>query len=439
MARRVLAALLLVAVLVIAGLIVWSWHSEIAAIEPPAPSSFDTAAVARGAALAAAGNCLDCHTAPGGAPLAGGRAVATPFGTIYATNITPHPESGIGRWPEPAFRRALREGVDRQGRHLYPAFPYDHFTKLTDPDIGALYAYLMSVDPVAAATPPSRLPFPLDQRMLVAGWKLLFLERGTYRPDAAQSAEWNRGAYLAEGLAHCGACHTPRNALGAERRGARYGGGFSEGWYGPALNASQPAPVPWTAERLFNYLRTGFDPEHGAAAGPMAPVVRNLAPLPDSDIRAIAAYVTSTAAGAPVQRRPEAALEFARQQSYKPLDLAADGTAAGADGIGRTLFAGACASCHYSGGNVSFSRPVDLALSTAVNAPVPNNLIQVILHGVRPPTHESDPLMPPFGGALTDPQIAAVVNFVRGHFSRQPAWADVEGEIRKIRQSRSRP
>lgn len=433
MARRILFGLFTLAVAIVGSLLAWAWRPEIAATAAPS-ASFDTALIEKGAELTAAGNCLDCHTTPGGVSFAGGRGLPTPFGTIYSTNITPHPEGGIGRWSEIAFRRAMRAGIGRDGRHLYPAFPYDHFTKLTDDHIRAIYAYPMTREPVAAAVPPNALPFPLNHRLVLAAWKLMFLQRGVYKPDATQSAEWNRGAYLAEGLAHCGACHTPRNVFGAETRGDRYGGGFTEGWHGPALNAAAPAPVPWTSARLFNYLRTGFDPEHGAAAGPMAPVVRNLAPLPDSDIRAIATYFasyTGSAAAAPA----EPVLQFAREQSYKALDLARNGAVG--DDLGRTIFAGACAACHHSAENAPFARPVDLALSTAVSAPVPHNLIQVILRGVRPPAHESDPLMPPFDGALTDQQIVAVVKFMRGQFSRQPDWPDVERVLHDIRQGKS--
>src|SRR5205823_9550370 len=172
-----------------------------------------------------------------------------------------------------------------------PTFPYDHFTNVTDEDDRALYAYLMTRQPVHAFARENQLSFPLDQRFVIAGWKLLFLRPGTYQPDTARSEEWNRGAYLAEGLAHCGACHTPRNALGAEKSGDPYGGGEAEQWLAPAMNEASPAPLPWTADELFNYLRNGSDPRHGIAAGPMIDVVKNLAKVPESDVRAIAVYI----------------------------------------------------------------------------------------------------------------------------------------------------
>src|ERR1700716_4115175 len=201
------------------------WRPAIAVIDPPAPQSFDAHLVRRGRELAAIGNCRDCHTVRGGKNFAGGLPVPTPFGTILSSNITPDAETGIGRWPEAAFRRAMRSGVNRDGQHLYPTFPYDHFTNVTDQDDRALYAYLMTRQPVHAAARATQLPFPLDQRVVIAGWKLLFLRRGAYQPDNTQSAEWSRGAYLVEGLAHCGACHTPRNVLGAERASAHAAGG----------------------------------------------------------------------------------------------------------------------------------------------------------------------------------------------------------------------
>src|ERR1700756_645391 len=175
------------------------WRPAIAAIDPPAPQSFDASLVKRGRALAAIGNCSDCHTVRGGKTFAGGLPVPTPFGTVYSSNITPDADTGIGRWPEAAFRRAMRSGVDRDGQHLYPTFPYDHFTNVTDEDDRALYAYLMTREPVHAPARENQLSFPLDHRFVIAGWKLLFLRDDTYHVDPAQSAEWNRGAYLVEG------------------------------------------------------------------------------------------------------------------------------------------------------------------------------------------------------------------------------------------------
>src|ERR1700730_17085298 len=281
-----------------------AWRPAIAAIEPPAPQSFDPALVKRGRDLAAIGNCNDCHTVRGGKSFAGGLPVPTPFGTIFSSNITPDAETGIGRWPEAAFRRAMQSGVDRDGEHLYPTFPYDHFTNVSDEDDRALYAYLMTRQPVHAPARANQLSFPFDQRFVVAGWKLLFLRRGAYQPDPTQSAEWNRGAYLVEGLAHCGACHPPRNALGAERASAPFAGGDVDNWHAYAINAQSPAPVPWDVDALTAYLRDGWHPDHGVARGPMADVVSNLSSVPNSDIRAIATYMADVF-GAPAPGRKQ--------------------------------------------------------------------------------------------------------------------------------------
>src|SRR6202140_4239474 len=307
------------------------WRPAISAIEPPAPQSFDTALVKRGRDLAAIGNCNDCHTLRGGKAFAGGLPVPTPFGTVYSSNITPDPDTGIGRWSEAAFRRAMRSGVNRDGAHLYPTFPYDHFTNVSDEDDQALYAYLMTRQPVHAPARANQLSFPLDQRLVVAGWKLLFLRRGTYRPDATKSKEWNRGAYLVEGLAHCGACHTPRNALGAERASAQFAGGDVDNWHAYAINAQSPSPVPWNADALFAYLRNGWASDHGVARGPMAQVVANLSAVPEGDIRAIATYMASVA-GAPTpdqKQRGEAVLAQVKSSVKSPLVLASAVNAGG--------------------------------------------------------------------------------------------------------------
>jgi nicotinate dehydrogenase subunit B len=224
---------------------------------------------------------------------AGGRPMETPFGVIYSTNITPDVETGIGNWSYPAFERAMREGIHRDGRQLYPAFPYPHFARVTDADLQALYAYLMAQSPVRAETPKNALAFPFNLRPLMAGWNALFHQPDVFQADATKSAMWNRGAYLVEGLGHCGACHSPRNELGAEIATRYLAGGFAEGWEAPALTSLSRAPIPWSEAELYAYLRTGESRFHGVAAGPMAPVVKELKALPDQDIRAMAVYLGS--------------------------------------------------------------------------------------------------------------------------------------------------
>jgi len=390
-----------------------AWRPAIATIEPPAPQSFDAALVKRGRDLAAIGNCNDCHTVRGGKAFAGGFPVPTPFGTIYSSNITPDAETGIGRWSEAAFRRAMRSGVDRDGQHLYPTFPYDHFTNVTDADDQALYAYLMTRQPVHAPAHENQLSFPLDQRLVIAGWKLLFLRHGSYRPDNTQSAEWNRGAYLVEGLAHCGACHTPRNALGAERASAQFAGGDVENWHAYAINAQSPAPVPWDADALFAYLRDGWHPDHGVARGPMAQVVSNLSEVPQSDIRAIATYMAAVF-GAPTadrKRRGEAVLAQAKSPAAQ---------ASPVDAAGASIYAATCATCHEAGRPLPYGG-VNLALSTAISSPDPRNAANIVLSGVRPVEGEPSPIMPGFASSMNDGQISALLNYLRARFSNQPA------------------
>jgi mono/diheme cytochrome c family protein len=425
-AGRVVLGLCALVVVGVATFVAWAWRSKMPAIEPPAASAFAPALVASGAGLAALGNCVLCHTAPGGKPFAGGLAIPTPFGAIYSTNITPDPDTGIGSWPQAAFGRAMHEGVDRTGRYLYPAFPYDHFTKVDDADLAAVYAFLMTRDPVRTGPPVNKLPFPLNIRLVVAGWQLLFFKDARFPPDAAKDEQWNRGAYLVEGLGHCGSCHTPRNLFGAEKSQEALAGGEAEGWDAPPLNSASPAPVPWTEDALFGYLRHGRDPAHGVAAGPMQPVVRDLVRIPEKDVRAIAVYLASLAGGSDEYRREkaEAAFAFAKQQEWDAAALASSGAE-----DGEQIFAGACADCHRLGG----TAPVQLALGTAINLPDPRNLIRVILDGIMPGEGEKGPMMPGFRDVLTDPQAAALVAYVRAHFTARPAWPDVVGYVRQIR------
>src|SRR5437763_12362270 len=331
--------------------------------------TFDAALIAKGADLAAIGNCATCHTAEGGKPYAGGRALSSSLGIVYSTNITPDIDAGIGKWTEAEFTRAMHEGVDRSGRELYPAFPYDHFTKVSDEDVKALYAFVMTRDPVRAQNPRNALTFPANLRASVGAWKALYFHPGRFAPDPSHNAQWNRGAYLAEGLAHCGACHTPRNALGAEKSGDPYGGGEAEQWLAPAMNEASPAPLPWTADELFNYLRNGSDPRHGIAAGPMIDVVKNLAKVPESDVRAIAVYIADR------MRRParpaDAADDTKSAAQLKEPDavsgtgrdaVAPRGQSVGSDGA--AVFQGACRTGHYTGSGLQSAKAAQLARRT---------------------------------------------------------------------------
>lgn len=411
-----------------AGFAVLAWRPRIEAVATPARAAFAPDIVRHGTELAAGGFCGACHTAEGGKALAGGRPLATPFGTIYGSNITPDRDTGIGGWSAEAFRRAMRDGVDRDGRHLYPAFPYNHFTELDDPDIDALYAYLMTREPVRAATPAPDLPFPYNLRPILAGWNLLFLREGAYRPDSSRSPEWNRGAYLSEALAHCGACHTPHNQLGAEIASRHYAGGEAEDWWSPPLDASSPAPLPWTAENLFNYLRS-WDSDHGGAVGPMKSVMEGLALLPAADVRAIATYVASTLGDAPAANRD------------RTTALAARTPPPGADPAvarGQAVYVGACAACHESGATVPFTVR-SLAQHTTIAGPDPRNVIQVVLNGVQPREGEVGAIMPAFAGTLTDAQIADLLAYLRARFTDAPAWPGVPEQIHRLAAGAGRP
>jgi len=397
---------------------VLSGFSGCAAQAPIAPvaaaQTFPRELIAKGAELAHVGNCLGCHTGEGGKPYAGGTPIATPFGTIYGTNITPDPDTGIGGWPLEAFTRAMREGVDRGGHHLYPAFPYDHFTKVSDDDIAALYAFILTREPVNQENRRNTVPIP---RPFLGLWKSRYLKTGVYRPDAGHDAQWNRGAYLVQGLGHCGACHTPRNTAGAEKRDAAFSGGEVEGWHAPALNAASPSPVPWTPETLHTYLRTGIAELHAVTAGPMAEVVHDLSQASDADIAAIARYIASldTRSEADRARARDAALERARTALAMR---------------GQAVYDGACADCHNRGrGEQGGALP--LPLGTALTIPTPRNLIHIIRDGIVPPDGERGAWMPAFKGMLTDEQLTDLVSYLRALAGR-PAWTDVAGEVRKI-------
>jgi nicotinate dehydrogenase subunit B len=406
------------------------WRA-IAPIARPDASVYSAATIARGKELAALGDCAVCHTAANGALNAGGRPLETPFGTIYSTNITPDVETGIGPWSYPAFERAMREGIHRDGRHLYPAFPYTHFAKATDADLQALYAYLMAQAPERAETPNNELKFPFNLRPLLAGWNALFHRTRVFQPDPTKSQMWNRGAYLVEGLGHCSACHSPRNALGVETQNAYLAGGFAEGWEAPALTSLSKAPIPWSEDELFAYLRTGESRFHGVAAGPMAPVVKELAALPDQDIRAMAVYLSffnDTAVDEPAQVALATKLE----------DTTRTGIVAPAS-FGARLYQGACAVCHEVGGPPLFGSRPSLTLNSNLHSGSPDNLIQVILHGIHEPVRSDLGYMPGFKGSMTDGQVAELVSYLRRQFAPdKPAWTDIEAAVGRIRQGTSR-
>jgi mono/diheme cytochrome c family protein len=431
----VLVTLLVLVIIVLAAFFALAWHPAIDPIAQPARASFGRALVRRGEQLAALGDCASCHTPRAGSPYAGGVALQTQFGTLHGTNITPEPETGIGAWSEDAFRRALREGVSRDGHLLYPAFPYDHFTHLADDDIRALYAFVMTRDPVRSETPANRLVFPLQFRPLVAGWNLLYLKQGPTQPST-QDAQTGRGEYLVESLAHCSACHSPRNALGAERRDEAFlAGGEAEGWHATALNANSPSPVPWTEASLAAYLRTGLVPDHALTAGPMQDVVYSLSHADPADVDAIAAYVAARMG--PLTPERQARETASRQKAaldslaavHPATPVPADSEAALA--LGASVYDGSCAGCHDQGRGLSSDAALRLPLAVALHLPDPRNLIHIIRQGIQPPDGHTGRWMPPFEGSLSDDELTALVTWLRRQGTDAPPWNDVARNVKE--------
>lgn len=396
---------------------------SIAPIARPDPSTWSAATIERGRQLAALGACATCHTAKDGVPYAGGLSLPTPFGMVTTTNITPDVETGIGSWSYAAFERAMRAGLHRDGRQLYPAFPYPSFAKASEADLQALYAFLMSQPAVRRENEPSRLTFPFNLRPLLAGWNLLFNRGGELKPDPARSAEWNRGRYLVDGLGHCGACHTPRNALGAEKGGSAYlAGGEVEGWEAPALTKLSAGPIPWSEAQLYAYLKTGTAQHHGAASGPMAPVIAELKELPDADLRAMASYLASLSEPLPAAE-VEAAVARIEQQTARATN---PGTAP----IAR-LYEGACAACHETGRAAPLvNAGPALGLSSKLHAATPTNLVNMLLEGGQ----HGIGSMPSFATALDDRQLTELAAYLRGRFAPgKPAWEGIAAAVARAR------
>ena len=412
----------------------WSLFGQRTALAPVAQpiATYSAATLERGRELAALGNCVTCHTSAQGKPNAGGLGIQTPFGTVYSTNLTPDPQTGIGLWSQQAFNRAMREGISRDGHHLYPAFPYTSFTRTTDEDLTALYGWLMSQEPVRQATPETKLAFPFSLRPLMAFWNALYLTPG---PDAKpaqteveRSPAWLRGEYLVNGLGHCSACHTSRDALGGERSGLAYlSGATVDGWLAPALNARSPSPVAWTETAFYDYLRNGHSAEHGSASGPMAPVIRQLAQVPDTDIAAMAHYLAS------FQEQSASVLAaqtyVAQAAAREPMLL----------GPAQRMFQAACASCHHDGdGPRLLGVNIPLALSTGMHSAQPDNVIRVILEGIRKPASEQIGFMQGFAKQFDDQQLSELLTYMRSRFApTQPPWQNLEQKIGVIRMSPS--
>jgi mono/diheme cytochrome c family protein len=362
----------------------------------------------RGRYLVAAGNCVSCHTRPGGAAFAGGLPFNTPLGRIYSSNITPDARSGIGQWSAADLRRAMHEGIGRGGERLFPAFPYPSFTKVSDPDVDAIYHYLRSIAPVRYTPPANGWVFRLRSGMVL--WNWLFFKPGRFASDARQSAEWNRGAYLVGGLGHCDACHTPRNRFMAEDQENAYAGGALSDrvedermrrWSAVNLTSSRSGLAAWSLDELTRYLKSGFAPTRAGTFGPMNEViVGSLMNLSDADVRAIATYLKSL----PARQLSGATVSAESAQS------------------GARLFNEHCAECHDNSGGGGESSGPPLAGSAVVVASDPASLINIVLYGPALPKSVDTgdwQTMRAFKGELNDAQIARVLNFVRGSWGNR--------------------
>ena len=376
--------------------------------------------VARGDYLARVGNCMACHTPQGGAPFAGGRGIETPFGVVHSSNLTPDKAHGIGDWTSAEFWRAMHHGRSRDGRLLYPAFPYPSYTEVTREDSDALYAYLHSLPAVAQANRPHALRFPYSTQAALGVWRALFFAPGAPRLEPAQTAEYNRGAYLVNGLGHCAACHTPRNALGATTEAKAFTGGLIpvQNWYAPALNAVAEAGVQqWPLDDVVALLQTGVAP-HGSVMGPMAEVVfRSTQYLSDADARAMAVYLQALpqdGGKAPAASPRPSAATLAR---------------------GGKVYEQQCAQCHGGQGQGQPGAFPALAGNRAVVLADPTNVVRVILQGGYLPATAGNPRphgMPPFQHLLADEDVAAVASYVRA------SWGNQAGAVATIDVYRAR-
>ena len=409
------------------------WNAALPGLGMRSTPQVSPAVLARGAQVAALGNCVTCHTSDQGEPLAGGKAFQTAFGTVYSTNLTPDMHTGLGAWSYEAFERAMRQGVSRDGHALYPVFPYTAFAKLSDEDMTALYAWLMHQPAVSQTTPPAHMTAGLAWRPLMAVWNGLFHPARPYRYDASQSAAWNRGEYLVNGVAHCGACHTPRNLLGAEKNTSDYlQGALVDGWHAPPLTAFNDSPLPWRAEDFFSYLRQGFTGLHGVASGPMAQVVRNLQSVPDEDLQAMSVYLASLQTPKPTatpvlssQALDQAAWrgEAMAQQAWLRVQAAAQ--SAPLPSAAQRQFEGSCGACHHDGeGPMVLGQNLPLALNGNLHSASPDNLVQVVLHGIQQPPSKQAGFMPGFKDSLSDAQMVALLSWMRARYAPdKPAWS----------------
>ncbi|HMI13901.1 MAG TPA: cytochrome c [Bradyrhizobium sp.] len=370
--------------------------------------------VERGAYLARAADCMICHTTAGGKEYAGGLGFKLPFGTLYSTNITPDKDTGIGNYSDQDFLAAMHRGIRSDGARLYPAMPFTSYTYVSDADALAIKAYLFSLPPVHAPDPDNTLAFPFNQRWAMGFWSALFNPDTRFEPDTSKSPEWNRGAYLAEALAHCGECHTPRNLAFALNNRLKFAGAVTAGWRAFNISSDKTTGVgAWRDDDLVSYLSIGHADGHGTASGPMGEAVdHSLSKLAPEDIRAVVAYLRSVP--------PTASTDL-------PATLAPSAPASHRDGggtpdpRGKMVFEGACVSCHGWSGESAISPFATLTGAWAVNDPGATNVAQIVISGTKRHTPEGAVSMPAFGNAYSDVEIAAVANYVTARFGSKPA------------------
>lgn len=429
--KRLLIAMLLLAVLAVGSYALLRGADDAPGSAPQLAGAPDTAdAAARGEYLARAADCEACHTMPGsGKRFAGGVAFRLPFGVIYSSNITAEPHTGIGRMSDDEFVRAVREGVRADGAHLYPAHPYTSYTQMSRGDVLAIKAYLFGQPAVQATVPANELAFPFNQRWAVGLWKAAFFKSRRFAEDPAKPAEWNRGAYLANALGHCGECHTPRNAAFAMRPGRALAGESLLGWRAYNITSDPKFGIGgWSDRDVIEYLRTGHADGHGSAAGPMGEAVEyGLQFLAPADAAALAAYLRTV----PPQR-DDGLIEV---NAAPGPALTSTAVRPGADGEGYAqglkLFAGACAGCHVWNGTGLESSYASLLGSRSVNDTSGANAVQAILHGVDLSIGGSRVSMPAFAADFSNAEIAALANFVISHFGGKQGRVTAEDVARQ--------
>ncbi|MDB5476522.1 MAG: hypothetical protein JWP49_2033 [Phenylobacterium sp.] len=409
--RRVLSVILSLAVIgvIVAAAIAYWPAGPARAVAAPARTP---ELIARGQYIATAADCVACHTTEGGQLYAGGRAFKLPFGTIYSPNITPDRETGIGGWTDAAFLRAVKQGVDDDGQELYPALPYTSYHRMSDGDVLALKAYLDTLPAAHAPNHPNALSFPFNQRPLVRFWKILFMPRSGFAPDASKPADWNRGAYLVTALGHCGECHTPRNLMYGLKTGQALSGETVQGWSAWNITSDPHHGIGgWGAGDIAAYLKSGYAPGRGAANGPMKEAIDySLSKLTPDDLTAIAVYLKSTPAS---DRGPAA---DANPPSLSASTLTGPASGDTGDAYGRRVFEGACASCHAWNGQGQQTPMAALHGLPSVADPKGINVIQTVLRGSSVTAPEGHAFMPSFRADYSDAEIAAAANYVVEHF-----------------------